>query len=296
MPPQQGSNSPASPQPNPPVPPQQGSSPPASPQPNPPVGQADGWRTPSTVISLAAAAISLAALVLSIIALVPAFDSAETANTESERRGLLEVTAVSARFTDKLDGVEKSTDSEKKVTGLSGPAVDISVRNRGSGSAIITKVTVNVARSENLATCGGTGGDLGIAAHYAVEIPLSRKPPFTKATTEDARFDVKSGENDRFSLTIGPDAAEAGKAPWIGVVTITLHDADGSDLDIGPLALVSEGEDEHFYPSGFSWKISPASSSCMPNNARTVEEVMQIPGITPSKEFAALHRALRSYR
>ena len=52
---------------------------------------------------------------------------------------------MSARFSDRLDGVQKSSGSEKKVSGLRGPMVDISVRNRGSGSALITKVTVNVA-------------------------------------------------------------------------------------------------------------------------------------------------------
>lgn len=270
--------------------------PPADPPAPPRPGTADGWRAPGTVIAIVAAAIALVALVISVIALVPAFDSAQTAEAEAERRGRLEVTAVSARFSDRLDGVQKSSGSEKKVSGLRGPVVDISVRNRGSGSALITKVTVNVARSESLVTCGGTGGDLGFAAHYAVEIPLSERVPFTRTTKEDVRFDVKSGENDRFSLSIGPDAEEAGMAPWIGVVTLTLHDADGSDLDIGPLALVSSGDDEHFQPAGFSWKISRASGDCMGRNARTVDEVMSIPGITASKEFAALDRALRPYR
>ncbi|MEV3985348.1 hypothetical protein [Nonomuraea sp. NPDC049758] len=255
------------------------------------------------MIAIAAAAISLVALAASLIALVPAFDSArsgasqaETAKKESERKGLLEVTAVSARFTSELNGVETTDGTTKKATGLNGPAVDISVRNRGSGSAVITKVTAYVTRSELLETCGGTGGDLGIAAHYAIEIPLSSKPPFTRATTDEVRFDVKSGENDRFSVTIGPDPKEAGKAPWVGVVTIRLHDADGSDIDIGPIALVSAGDDEFFYPSRFSWKIEPESSGCMKGNATLVSEVMRIPGITASKEFSALHRALRPYR
>ncbi|MFJ8853576.1 hypothetical protein, partial [Streptomyces sp. NPDC102437] len=268
----------------------QGANPPVPPQ------QADGWRTPGTLIASVA-------LVLSIVALIPAWDSAmsgdsqaETGKKEAERRGLLEVTAVSAQFTDKLKGVETSRDSKKEVTGLSGSEINIAVRNRGSGSAIITKISANVEISENLKTCGGTGGDLGTSAHYAIEIPLSQKPPFTKATEEDVVFDVKSGENDRFSLTVGPDSKEAGKSPWMGVVTIQLHDADGTDLSIGPLAILSPGEDEYFYPSGMTWKIAPESSSCMGSNARRVREVMQIPGITTSKEFAALHRALRPYR
>ncbi|PVE07112.1 hypothetical protein Y717_25685 [Streptomyces scopuliridis RB72] len=182
------------------------------------------------------------------------------------------------------------------MTGLSGPVVDIAVRNRGSGAAFIKKVSVNVTSSESLTSCKGVGGDLQTTANYAIEIPLSRKPPFTK-TTEDIHFDVKSGENDRFTLAIGPDSQEAGHAPWIGVVTIRLHDEDGSDLDIGPIALVDAGEDPHIRPTGLSWKIDkPDSPSCMRSNARAVGEVMQIPGISPSNEFSALHRALRPYR
>ncbi|MER6407073.1 hypothetical protein ABT269_26940, partial [Streptomyces viridosporus] len=257
--------------------------------------QADSWRTPSTWIASVA-------VVISIIALIPGWSSAisgdsqaETAQSESERRGRLEVTAVSARFTDDLKGVEKERGHEKEISGISGPEVDIAVRNRGSGSAIITQVSANVAISESLESCSGTGGELSIAARYAIEIPTSRKPPFTVTTEEDVRFDVKSGENDRFSLAIGP-APGADMSPWIGVVTVQLHDADGTDLSIGPLALVSPGQDEHFYPSGMTWKINPEYSSCMDENARRIQEVMEIPNITPSKEFAALHRALRPYR
>ncbi|MFF2569375.1 hypothetical protein [Streptomyces sp. NPDC058084] len=247
--------------------------------------------------------ISVVSLGLSVVALIPAFDSArsgqsqaDTAKSESDRRGLLEVAAVSAKFTDKLKGVEKSSGSERDITGLSGPAVDIALRNRGSGSATITKVTVNVSRSETLDTCGATGGEYGVTAHYSVEIPIGKRPPFTVSTTEDVRFEVKSGENDRFSLAIGPDSSEAGTSPWIGVVTLRLHDLDGSDLDIGPMALVSSGGDENFYPNGSSWKIKVKSSSCLRNTAQTVSEVLKLPGITASKEFAALDRALRPYR
>ncbi|MFI9297775.1 hypothetical protein [Streptomyces gardneri] len=247
--------------------------------------------------------ISVVALGLSVVALIPAFDSAhsgqsqaDTAKSESDRRGLLEVSAVSAKFTDKLKGVETSSGSEQEITGLSGPEVDISLRNRGSGSATITKVTAFVSRSESIDTCAATGGEFGVTARFSVEIPIGKRPPFTVTTAEDVRFEVKSGENDRFSLAVGPDPKEAGVTPWIGVVTLRLHDLDGSDLDIGPLALVSAGSDENFYPSGSSWKIKAKPSNCLRNTARTVSEVLELPGITASKEFAALERALRSYR
>ncbi|NED23141.1 hypothetical protein G3I31_34855 [Streptomyces sp. SID9913] len=247
--------------------------------------------------------VACAALLVSVIALIPAWSSAvsgesqaKTGEKEAERRGSLEVTAVSARFNDRLKGVERAADSEKEVDGLIGPQVDIAVRNRGSGSAIITKMIASVSVSENLTSCAGTGGDLDIAARYDIPIPTSRKPPFTVTTTDDVFFDVKSGENDRLSVTVGPEMGEAGMSPWVGVVTLQFHDADGTDLSIGPLALVSPGQDEHFHPVGMTWKIAPRYASCMDDNARRVQDIMEIPHITPSKEFAALHRALRPFR
>lgn len=263
----------------------------------------ESWRTPGNKLALSSAMISFASMVISVFALAASCDAArsgesqaETARTEAARRGLLEVSSVSAYLTDTLKGTVKDGDApDKQVTGLSGPLVDIAVRNRGSGDALIERVSVNVALSESLSSCWAEGGPLRTTADYKIGIPLSKQPPFTK--TENILFTVKAGENDRFTLTVGPDAQDAGPIPWIGVVTIRLQDIDGSDLDIGPIALVDTGEDPHFHPEGFSWKIDkPENPSCMRLNARSVAEVMRIPGITPSKEFAALHRALRPYR
>ncbi|WP_433421019.1 hypothetical protein ACQP1V_09475 [Microtetraspora malaysiensis] len=268
------------------------------------MSETEGWRAPNTLLGAVGIGIGLLSLVISIFALVASCDAARSgdkqaavAEQEAARRGLLELSNVSAYFTS-LSGEESDVNTgTRKSDDLQGPLVDISLRNRGSGEALVTRISVQVMQSEHLEGCWPEGGPLKVAANYEIEIPIAKKPPFSTTKVMAPPFAVKPGENDRLAVTIGPDSKEVGMTPWVAVVTVRLHHIDGADLDVGPIALVDSGQDPHLQPSGMSWRIDrPVDPACMRQNALIVDSISRIPGITPSAEFAALRRALQGFR
>jgi hypothetical protein len=258
---------------------------------------ADSWRSPGALLAVAALAVSLVSLYLSWDSALTARLSAETGQREAARRSLLELSAVSAYLGDDLDGRTIPPAGEgvsEKRAGLRGPRIDVTVRNRGSGDGLIDTATVKVRRSGVLSSCYNVGGAMQIAANYDIPLDLAAAPPYT--VTKQVRFSVAAGQHDRLSLTVGPGSDNHGLEPWLGVVTVLLHYADGQDIELGPIALVDVGQNPRFHPEGTRWVIKPTQErSCMRLNARTVREIAATDGITLSKEFASLNQAMRPY-
>ncbi len=155
-------------------------------------------------------------------------------------------------------------------------------------------MTIKVQRSERLQGCYAEGGPEGVSVNYDIPIPVTANTPFTKA--KEIRFDIPPSENERFTVTVGPDGQDRDVNPWFGVINVVLHHIDGQDIELGPFAVIDTGQNGNFAPSGTSWLIAPPTDRvCMRRNANVVDEVMAVPGIIASKEFAALHHALRPY-
>lgn len=258
---------------------------------------AEAWRSPGTLLAGAALAVSLVSLYLSWDSARSSRLSAETGRQEAARRSLLEVSAVSAYLGDDLDGKTIPLGGEgaaEKRSGLRGPRIDVTLRNRGSGDALVDTATVKVRRSAVLSSCYSVGGVMQIAANYDIPLDMTATPPYT--VVKQVRFSVAAGQHDRFSLTVGPGSDNHGLEPWLGVVTVLLHYADGQDIELGPIALVDVGQNPRFYPKGTRWVIAPKPEpSCMRVNARTVREIATTDGVTLSTEFATLDQALRPY-
>ncbi|MFG6194166.1 hypothetical protein [Nonomuraea sp. JJY05] len=255
----------------------------------------ESWRTPSNKLALTGTMIAFASLIVSAFALVVSWEANETTKKEAEHRGQLDLSVVSAHLTKPSKGAAQERDASTKTAEVSVPAIDITLSNRGSGPAIVNKVRVTVLRSENLGSCWAVGGPVRSSATYQFSVPVSKKTPFTM--TKNTNFEVESAKVQRFTVTIGPSGQEAMLTPWIGVTAIELHDTDDGYINIGTFALVNHGEDPHIQPQGSSWKIDqPDNAGCMRLNARSVDAIMQTPGIMPSTEFAALNRALKRFR
>ncbi|MGN9838866.1 hypothetical protein ACTMTI_12160 [Nonomuraea sp. H19] len=224
--------------------------------------------------------------------------SAEISRREASRRSVLGVAALTAYLTHDLEGERiplGGTGQAKKESGLPGPRIDITLKNRGSGEGLIDSYTVKVQRSEFLAGCYPSGGIEKISATYDVPIDTQSATPF--AVGNQVRVTVPPGGHTRFRLTLGPVNDDDEVEPWFGVVKVVLHYADGQDLELGPIAVIDMGNDPYFHPDGSTWRFKRSvERSCMRLNARTIEEVTELDDIVLSKEFESLHRALRPYR
>ncbi|MEO3807748.1 hypothetical protein ABGB17_01955 [Sphaerisporangium sp. B11E5] len=258
-------------------------------------GGEDRWTSPGTRLAVAALLVSLVSLYFSWSADNSARRQADAAQAEAERRPLLEIAAVQVSVTGGLGGTETSGGRPRRVAGVRGALVDISLRNRGSGEAFVTSATILVQRAERLQGCSAIGGPLRVQADYTVAVPEDMDIPGT--LTRETEFLVPSGGHGRFTLTVGPATTAEADPPWIAVVGVTLHEAAGRDLTLPPLALVVPGGDRGMTLDGLRWRIPPTRDrGCLRANAAAVATVTATPGVVAPNVLATLARALDPYR
>ncbi|MER7209381.1 hypothetical protein ABT340_20150 [Streptosporangium sp. NPDC000239] len=241
-------------------------------------------------------AISAASLIASIIAIIVSVKSCavsqeatDITKRESQRRALLELSQAISHF-GSSEGQESKGDQK--------PLADISVRNRGSGEALITSISAEVTRSQFLDSCWPSeGGGLTAKETYTLNIPVARTPPFSVTKELNPPFRVKPGENDRFVVAVGPAPDDAQISPWIGMVTLRLNDIDGNDVRVGPFALVSAGSSRHLRFAGRNWVFDkPEDLACVRDNVRVIKGLLATPGVVASVELKSLLRAFTRYK
>ncbi|MEU0744457.1 hypothetical protein [Streptomyces sp. NPDC006134] len=192
---------------------------------------------------------------------------------------------------------------EIKGGGL-GVHIDITVKNLGSNPAFIPKVIMTFRKSGYPEPCVGIGGPLVTTATYSFTIPDDQpiesdgsylhKTPFT--LSKEVTHEIPPNKYEKFTLTVGPETVVDQANPWFGVLDITLERDGGKKVKTGPLAVVNTGGNSMFYPDGDSWFIDKKNNpECMKRNALAIREIMKTPGLTVSKEFASLDKALSAY-
>lgn len=255
----------------------------------------EGWFSPATLLAVAALLVSLVSLYFAWSADVSARRAADAAQAETDRHPLLEIASVDVAVIGGLSGTEKANERTRRVVGARGAVVDISLRNRGSGEAYVTSATVLVQRVDRLQGCSATGGPLEVEADYDIAVPEDMEIPGT--LTRETRFLVESGRHGRFTLTVGPRGNSGVDSPWLAVVGVTLHEAEGRDLALPTVALVVPGGGRGMTLDGLRWRL-PAKPDirCMRANASVVAAVTALPGVIVPNELAALDRALDRYR
>lgn len=267
---------------------------------SPPAGSAGrkSWTEPSTIVAIVALLVSLGALYLSWDAAQSGRTAAEVSRREADRASVLEISAVDATLAQDLTGTSvplENTEKARQLKGLRGPKIDLTLKNRGSGEALIDSATITVHRSETLAACHGLGGVEGVAANYDFPVDPRATTPFS--ITKEMRFTVPSAEHERLTLTVGPTGKYVGEDPWIGVLQVTLHHAGGQDIEFGPVAVVSPGTNGNFMPGKRGWVVKPPKDKgCMRSNATLVTAVLGLDNVRASRELLWLDRALEPFR
>ncbi|MFC6082615.1 hypothetical protein [Sphaerisporangium aureirubrum] len=259
-------------------------------------GGGDSWRSPGAVLGAVAVVISLVALYFSWSAADSARRQADVAQREGDRHPVLEVAAVRALVARGLGGTERSEGEKKRrIGGVSGARVDVSLSNRGSGEALVTSATVLFQRVERLRECAPVaGGPLRVEADYDIPVPGDMEVPAT--LTRVTAFAVPSGRHARFTLTVGPQTTGSVAPPWIAVVSVTLHEAEGRDVPLPPIALVAPGGYVGYALDGVRWHVAPGlDRRCVKAGAATVAGILRTPGLVKPNELAALGRAMAAY-
>lgn len=134
---------------------------------------ADAW------VALATAATALAAIVAALI----------TQHRTRSRVAIVDVALV---------------DRQEVIAGVvvTLPVVDVTVKNAGGKTAVITRAEVEVAQSWHLALQFPLLQAMPPSAHYQLTIEPTRAPPYTVQTA--VSHAIKPDEPDRFTLTLAP--------------------------------------------------------------------------------------------
>jgi hypothetical protein len=142
--------------------------------------------------------------------------------------------------------------------------VDITLKNDGAASAVVTDAVVTVVFAEYLEDCAATGGSLNVEADYQVRLPLNPpKRPFT--VHQPMHFEVRPHRSERFTLTIGPETQ--GSESWdarLYVADVSLKmDYDDELVRVGPAGWVTRsGDGYHNLDMGIQ-----GSQACLRKNA-----------------------------
>jgi hypothetical protein len=159
-----------------------------------------------------------------------------------------------------------------------------------------------VSDAQQLEPCVNIGGAIEVSMDYDVPIPAASEQATPFTVTRAMRFEVESGKHDRFTLTIGPRSVVEGSMPMLAVATVTLIHDGSSKLPAGTFAFVSTGDNSNLYPKPEGgWEVmdpanlEPTERACFRRNAALVQQTLERPGITASKELVSLETALRAY-
>jgi hypothetical protein len=160
--------------------------------------------------------------------------------------------------------------------------VDITVKNVGTVPTVILAADFDVWYAERLKDCPRSGGGVTVSGHYKVKLP--EKPPARPfAVTRDMRFEVKPGDTERFTFSIGPERNDqySSWVGWLYGLDVSLrHDESPNPLRVGRVALLAEpgkGKGNFTYSP-------PSDFDCVAHNGRLVTELAKVPGVVHSEE------------
>ncbi|WP_040694398.1 hypothetical protein [Nocardia vinacea] len=184
----------------------------------------------------------------------------------------LQLAALEVAKPSKIDADIYDASIFQKHDQVDATAIDITLKNHGQDTALITTAHIDVLYGQQMENCPHQGDSITANAQYSVFLPATVSgPPFR--VDRDMRFEVKPVSADRFSITVGPQHESLSTlTPSIYVLHISLtHDNDSKPLDIGNVALVVRpGEGAKTVDKNF-WYDMP----CVKRNADRVNKLYE---------------------
>jgi hypothetical protein len=174
-----------------------------------------------------------------------------------------------------------------------GSLIDVTVKNVGDDSLVLTTAVFEVVRAEPLKECEGGGGPLVITGLYDVPLPKSI-PRLPFVARKQLTFEVKPHVADRLAFKIGPRKLVEGDWPVLYHVQVSLqHDAAARPMRVGSAILVASVIEElEWFFSNYGGVVTK-TDDCVLSNARLVQGLAKLSGAR-SAEFERLLQAARA--
>lgn len=171
---------------------------------------------------------------------------------ESEARNApakLEVAAVALGSPAMVDGVASDSMGQypDEARPLATTPVDVTLKNNGDETAVITEADAEVVFSNMLNDCAGMGaGPAEISANYSIKFPSVdgySAPDKGSVASSPMKFEVKPRSVDRMAITVGPDRQSLSSGrPIVMGVRIMLVQNNQDRIDLGTVAIATKPE------------------------------------------------------
>jgi hypothetical protein len=207
-------------------------------------------------------------------------------------------------YTQKIDATEHYEDIRGRPKSqrlqVPGPRVDITLKNGGTASALITAAEVTFQKVQHLEDCGEQGGPVVVEAEYDIAFPWTDIPKLPYLVTREMRYEVRPDEHERLALTIGRPTLGEGNPPWLFLVETRFRYDGGRVLNAATATMVDTGWASWILPRGDKWVIEfeykdEYQRSCMKRNAQLVRDFINSSKLR-SRELVALDRSLEEFR
>jgi hypothetical protein len=221
------------------------------------------------------------------------FTERQVSTTTSMPKSPLQVAAFKVVSPVEVDAILSYSGEPDRKDKIFGPLIDVTVKNVGDDSLVLTTATFEVVRAEPLKECEGGGGPLVITGLYDVLLPRSI-PRLPFVVRKQLTFEVKPHAADRLAFKIGPRKYVEGDWPVLYHIRVSLqHDGAARPMRVGSATLVASPIEElEWFFSNYGGVVIK-SDDCVLSNARLVEEFAKLPGARPA-EFERLLKAARA--
>ncbi|WP_125939837.1 hypothetical protein [Mycolicibacterium grossiae] len=154
---------------------------------------------------------------------------------------------------------------------------DVTLKNNGTMTSLITQIEAEVLFSSELADCASAGaGPAMVSAFYSVKIPGRSETDGSLVPglhMSETRFEVKPNSVDRMAISIGPeDQSYSSVRPVVIVARLALIHDQGNRLELGTVAVVTSDDAEFQMQSA-------RDEQCAADNLDVLEDVYAIQAV-----------------
>jgi hypothetical protein len=235
--------------------------------------------------------VAIVALVATLIGLPIAWLGYQATRPHRPSADLSIVGFAVSRTTD-LDVIQTNAADESAAPErgkILGSVIDITIKNSGSLTSLITDAEFRFRRAQ--AICNLGGGPIEISGLYDVKVPdSSSRTPLT--LHRKLRYEVRPNSLERLAFTVGPERSGEPFNPWLYQMEIFFHyDTSSSPLHVGTATLAAPIFKEEHWGDYFQAPDDTEHARCLDQNVGLVQDLIRVPSEW-SSEFADLVRFL----
>jgi hypothetical protein len=221
------------------------------------------------------------------------FTQRQASTTTSPPTSPLQVASFRVDSPVEVDAVLRYAGEPDRKDKTYGSLIDVTVKNVGDDSLVLTGAVFEVVRSARFKECEPGGGPLAITGLYDVPLPnpLPRVPFVTR---KQLTFEVKPHAADRLAFKIGPRDLAEGDWPVLYHIQVSVrHDAATQPFRVGSaILLASVIEELEWFFSNYAGAVTKRDD-CVLSNARLVQQFAELPGAR-SAEFERMLKVARA--